>query len=190
MIDAIYADVDLHALIRQECFENDLGLVPDPALCMDDGFWNHTKVVALKVDAYYSTINMATPPKSPDYVVVVKCQDNTFDLYVVELRNVARTRGVKRKDIEEKFATVFSDFLPNRFPHIFLNSALGTFNAVRLYLVTDPLNLANRGLSDLEIKEYFRGTTLDAFGNMEPIKFLGRNLLIEPKLPNPTIVEC
>lgn len=190
MIDAIYSDPELHALIRQECFENQIGVTPDPALCDSDGFWDHTRVVALKVDAYYSTMNMATPPKSPDYVVIVKCEDNTFDLYVIELRNVAKTKGIKRKDIEAKFLTVFTDFFTVRFPHIFLNPGLGKFNKVRLYLVTDPLGLKKRNLTEAEIKEYFTGTVLDAFSNLEPIQFIGRNFLIEPKLPNPTIVKC
>ncbi|MCX7257069.1 MAG: hypothetical protein NTZ64_10120, partial [Polaromonas sp.] len=143
-----------------------------------------------KIDAYYCSDRMPNPPKSVDYIVIVKCCDNNYNLYVIELSNVKSTRGVKQHEIYEKFQTVFFDFFEKKFPTIFKNPELGKFNKIELFIITDPLNLATKNLSDLEISRHLRGTVLDAFANFKPFIFNEQILIIKPKLPNPTINEC
>lgn len=190
MIDEIHAHPELYGLIRNDCFENGIGVDIVPELLLQDGLLNHNKIVALKIDSYYSSRCMINPPRSVDYLIIVKCGDKNYDLYVIELRNVKNTRGVRRKEIHEKFKTVFFDFFEIRFPEIFKNPLLGKFNEIKLFIVTDPLKLAPKNLTDSEISRYLKGTVLDAFANFVPFEFDERALLIEPKLPNPLINEC
>lgn len=189
MLDEIQNDPAIYSLIRNDCHENGIGINFCDELFEAGEYIDPDKLVILKLDAFYDTKRMATPPKSPDYLIILRCPDNSYNLYVIELRNVSRTSGIPRADILEKFSTIVEDFFPNRFPNYF-DTTSHKINNISFYLITDPYNLASRGLNSQEIREYLTGTNLDAYSSMEPLIYNGLPILIEPKLPNPTLCRC
>lgn len=150
---------------------------------------NDDVVLILKIDSYYNTQRMPNPPKSVDYVVIVKCEaDDGYDMYIIELRNVGDTSGVKPRDIRKKFETIFSDFFVRfngEFEYIFAK-----LKKLKLYLITDPLGLKSKELDEDQIKERIKGTVIETFGFLTPFEFLGKAYLIEVKVPDPVIPTC
>jgi hypothetical protein len=175
--------------LRNECQENGIGVDFCNDLFIDDTYINPEKALILKLDSFYHTQRMAKPPKSPDYLVILKCPDGSYNLYIIELRNVSGTAGIPRKTIIDKFSTIIEDFFPKQFPKYF-NTETNKINNISLYLVTDPFKIASKGLTDDEIRQYISGSNLDAYSSMDPLIYNGKPLIIEPKLPNPKICKC
>lgn len=191
MIEKIYLDQDLFALIRQDCKENDVGATFAQELINEYGDLKDDRIIILKLDAFYSSSNMPNPPPSPDYLVIVRCCDNSLDGYIIELRDTTQTAAVRAKEIVKKFKTIAEDFFGKRYKSIFIkdNGSI-IFRSLKLYLVTDPLGLRSKNLSDDEYKKRIRGTTLDAYGTLEPLIFGTRPYIIEPVLPDPVVKSC
>lgn len=190
MFDAIYAEPELFAIVRQHCRENDVGATISSQLLDADGYLIHDRILVLKLDALYSSQNMHNPPPAPDYLVIVRCGDNTYEGYIIELRDTHQTGAVRASQILPKFRTAVDDFLSRRYRHIFFVGDEVIFKNLRLYLVTDPLGLQSKGFSDQEYKSRIRGTTLDAYASLEPVIVGRRACLIEPVLPDPTLEPC
>jgi hypothetical protein len=190
MFERIYQDPELFAIIRQQCRENDVGATVAAALLDGNGDLNHERVIVLKLDSLYSSQNMHNPPPAPDYLVIVKCAENAYEGYVIELRDSVQTGAVRASQILPKFKTALDDFLSKRYRHIFFNGDEIVFKTLKLYLVTDPLGLRSKGLSEVEYMSRIRGTTLDAYASLDPVIIGDRALLIEPVLPDPTIEPC
>jgi hypothetical protein len=178
----------LHGLLRGTVRENDIGVTFDNNL-LHNGEVDDDSVLIFKIDSYYNSTQMHNPPKSVDYLVVVRCEHNSgFDAYIIELRNVSETSGVKPREIRKKFETVFLDFFV-KFKDEF-SIILNNLNSLRLYLVTDPLGLRNKDLSEIEINKRIKDTVIEAFGFLTPFEFLGKPYLIEVKIPDPLIAAC
>lgn len=191
MIEKIYADPDLFSIIRQDCRENNVGAAFAHDLINEHGDLKDDQIIILKLDALYSSKNMNSPPPSPDYLIIVKCCDNSLEGYIIELRDTTKNESVRAKEIIKKFKTISEDFFEKRYRNIFINENGNTiFKILRLYLVTDPLGLRSKNLSDNEYKNRIRGTTLDAYGTLEPLIFGNLPYIIEPILPDPVIKSC
>lgn len=190
MFDRIYADPELFAIVRQQCCENDVGATVAAALLTEGGELDHERVIVLKLDSLYSSQNMHNPPPAPDYLVIVRCCDGSHEGYIIELRDTGQTGAVRASQILPKFTTAIDDFLGRRYRHLFFNGDDIVFRSLKLYLVTDPLGLRSKGLSNAEYKSRIRGTTLDAYSALQPVVVGKRALLIEPVLPDPTIEPC
>ena len=56
-------------------------------------------------------------PKSPDCLIVQKCANEQYKIYVVELRNVKsqKNKYIDRSGIRAKFETCLLDFMSDRF---------------------------------------------------------------------------
>lgn len=190
MFDQIRNHPELFGLIRGTCSENNIGINFANSLLDGQGELRQDTVLILKTDHFYSSNRMHNPPPAVDCLVVVRCDGNNgFDYYLIELRNTRRTASVNLSEMKKKFDTVLQDFLGSKFKDIFF--ADGTFvNNIKLYLVTDPLGIRNRNLSEEEIRRIFRGTVLDAYGSMPPFRFRDKVLVIEPLLPDPMIKDC
>lgn len=190
MFDQIYQDPDLFAIVRQQCRENDVGVTLADALLNASGDLDYERVIVLKLDSLYSSQNMHNPPPAPDYLVIVKCTDNAYEGYVIELRDTGQTGAVRSSQILPKFRTAVDDFLSRRYRHLFFQNNELVFKSLKLYLVTDPMGLRAKRLSAEEYKLRIRGTTLDAYASLQPIVVGNRAHLIEPILPDPTIEPC
>ncbi|MFA8393779.1 hypothetical protein ACEPUD_27095 [Burkholderia ubonensis] len=188
MHDKFIDHEELHGLLRGTVEENDIGVTFAPNLLLN-GEVNDDLILIFKVDSYYNSTQMNNPPKSVDYFVVVRCEHNHgYDAYIIELRNVGDTSGVKPREIRKKFETVFQDFFvkfSNEFDEI-----LSNLNSLKLYLITDPLGLKGKGLNDSDIAARIKDTVIEAFGFLAPFEFLGKPYLIEVKIPDPVIPAC
>lgn len=190
MFDAIYGDPELLPLVRQQCSENDVGATVSAELLDEHGHLRHDRVVVLKLDALYSSQNMDNPPPAPDYLVIVKCGDGSYEAYIIELRDTAQTKAVRAAQIVSKFKTATDDFLATRYRHLFFTDEDIVFKSLRLYLVTDPLGLRTRGLSEEQYRSRIKGTVLDAYAGLQPLVVGKKACLIEPVLPDPTVQAC
>lgn len=188
MFDSIINNPELFHLIRQNCSENDVGIDFHNEFITADGTLDPNKILVLKTDSFYSSKLMHNPPPSIDYLILLKCEElSGYHIYLVELRNTKNTTGVKPGIIRQKFETVINDFLLNKFASFFSTPKI---LKIKCYLVTDPLKIRNKGLSEAEIRGYIQGTVLDAYSNLEPLVYKDKILIIEPKLPNPIIEKC
>jgi hypothetical protein len=186
MLDAIERDPDLQRITRRTCVENEAEVEICPALLVKDDL-DDSLIKILKVDDYYSTKNFARPPKSIDCLIVVKCASGTFELTLVELRDVTATKGVKPTDIVEKFSATFKRFLAEDFVGVFGNPD-HQISKIRAWLVSDPF----KALSDEKYQRRVRGTVLDVFQSLKPFEFRRHRVSITPLRlrPKPEVCTC
>jgi hypothetical protein len=190
MFSELMSHPDLYGIVRSSCWENNVGIVFSEDLLSDDGYPLHDRVLVLKLDEYYSSQRMHNPPPSVDCLVLVRClEGDAYNLFLVELRNTKLTTSVRARDIKKKFDTAVFDFIKNRFQDIFLSDRFHIAK-IELFLVTDPLRLVQKNISEEEARKLYRGTVLDAYSGLEPLEAFGRYLQIKPILPNPAIKSC
>lgn len=185
MLDEIDKIPALWQITRRSCEENNIGIDICDGLIVA-GELREDLIRILKVDDYYCTQNFATPPKSIDCLIVVKCDTNSYELTLVELRNVSSIQGIKPRDILEKFRSTFVRFMGKDFPEIFNNPAYG-ISSIRAWLVSDPFNLPN--LSDDVYRRKIGSTRLDAIQSARPLVFGNFKVVIEHKRPSPNRPE-
>jgi hypothetical protein len=181
MFNDIYGDENLLAIIRNECCENgyEIGIAEE--------LHNSDNVLILKIDAYFNSINMHNPPPSVDCLVMVRCTvNNCYNIYLIELKNISDSDGFDKVNIVSKFQTTIDIFLGNTFSQIFADQTYCNF---KCYFVTNPYNFTG-GQSNYDEYIHANGLKLDYFSGIEPFEFGGKYALIEPMLPNPTIVPC
>jgi hypothetical protein len=188
MFDNFINHEELGGLLRGTVEENDVGVTFHEALNLH-GEINDGIVAIFKIDSFYSSNVMPNPPPSVDYLVIVRCEHNGgYDAYIIELRNVSSTSGIRPREIRKKFATVFDDFFDRfscEFGEIFDN-----LNSLRLYLISDPLGLAGKNYADDEIARRIKDTVIESYGFLTPFEFRGRAYSIEVVVPNPVIQAC
>lgn len=185
MFDKIIHNQELWSIMCHNCSENNASVEVDDSL-LNNGLLNHEKILILKPDNYYNTKDFATPPKSPDCLILISYAEKAhYDLYLVELRDVKSSSGLKPKDIVGKFETMVNQFFPE-FSTIFY---LSKYKIISFYLVTTY----PRGGSELSPEEYrtkIKGSVLDILGSAKPLKLYGRAILIQPA-PSPfKITAC
>lgn len=146
----------------------------------------------LRPDRYYNTRDMATPPPSADCLIIVKCHDNEcYDLYIVELRNIKKTKGFSIRNIEQKFKTVIDDFMSKRYSYIFMSED-HCINDLKMYFVSDACRIRKRfpNITESEYRKKIENTKLDALQLLKPMRFRNKVAHIDPRLPNPLVKPC
>lgn len=150
---------------------------------------------AIKVDDYYAGLKIGTPPKSVDFVVVVDCQCDWFDMYILELKNVNGPDKLNVTDIQEKFSNTLSLFLGDSFSNIFMNDRF-KYKKIKLYLVSDAYgeigNFKNHS-EYLKFREKVNkkdSLKVDISLSSKLYRFRGKILKIEYDIPpNPIITR-
>ncbi|MEN5223928.1 hypothetical protein ABE561_03980 [Pseudomonas asiatica] len=157
-----------------------------------DGDIDYERIAVLKPDAFYNTQNFATPPKSPDGVVIVKNNEDIF-MYIAELKS-SPLKYIRKSDIAEKFDTMFSRFLTEDFKHIFLDFDYNLKN-LSLWLVCDPTNI-RASINDpealarkIQARAALRGVLTEFVSTFRPYTFKGITKYIVPMVSPPKI-EC
>ncbi len=140
--------------------------------------------VVVRMDKYYTSLNLGhlrqTPP-SIDCLIVLKCSDGSFIIYLIELKNIKRPSGFEAPNIYMKFKTAIEDFMSVRFKDIFLDPGYRIKN-IHLYFVSNPYRLK-------DISHKREGTKMDKLLSYKPFQFRGitRAIKIENKISSPTI---
>lgn len=175
MINQIKYDKPLKAFICYECEENRYAVEMAEDIGSDD-------FVVIKVDNYYNSLKLKKTPPSIDCLLPLKCCENVFIIYLIELRNVKSPEGFETRNIYDKFKTTIENFMGRRFRNIFLNERY-VIRSLQLYFVTAAYGKTGGNWR----KE---GTKLDVLRSMKPFKFRGKRYQIKHKLPNPLIGKC
>ena len=167
------------------CSENNATVEFDSSLLIDN-YLNDEKILILKPDNFYHSSRMHNPPPSPDCLILTRCTEKErYALYLIELRDVKDTKGLKYKDIVKKFNTMVNEFFPE-FEAIFSST---DYKIIAFYLVTTyPKNSSQ--LSDDEYHSRIAGSALDAYGSQKPLKLFNKAVAIQPKSSPFKITSC
>ncbi len=115
-------------------------------------------------------------------MVVVKNSDDTFSLYLIELRNVKRPSGVRVREIKPKFETTIEDFMKVRFCDIF-DPEKHTISKFYLWLIASPQN----DMTDEKYERFMRSQLVEQYLLMKPLRFGKHKSTIQPTRPRPII---
>jgi len=177
LIDLLRNDAVISQYFCNECAENDVSIEIDSSIAADD-------MLIIKVDNYYNK-SVPHPPESPDCLIVQRCSENTFLIYIVELKNISSPKYFKVENIRQKFITCLDDFMSNRFAKYFHQDKI-TYSNIRLIFISDPYNFKNVPVR----QEKMTGYKLDTLLAQRIPKYFGLHLYIDHKLPNPKINNC
>lgn len=175
MINQIKYKKSLKDFISNECEENKYFVK-----MADDIPKDHYLVI--KVDNYYNSLNLKKTPPSIDCLVPLKCRNNDYVIYLVELRNVKSSGGFGTKSIYNKFKTTVENFMGSRFRNIFYNERY-SIRSLQLYFITAAYGKTGE-------KWRKEGTKVDMLRSMKPFKFQGKRYQLKHILPNPLIDKC
>lgn len=175
MINKIKYTKELQPFIKNECEENKIFV-----RIADD--IPPSNYLVIKVDDYYNSLKRSDTPPSIDCLIPLKCSDNSFVVYLIELRNVKTPHGFDKKKISNKFKTVIDNFMSKRFKNIFLNERY-KIKKLQLFFVTNPY----RQKEEERRKE---GTKMEYLLLLNSFRFRGKKYQISHKLPNPLIKNC
>ncbi len=158
-----------------------------------DGNLSQNEYVGVKVDDYYNGLHQPTVPKSVDYVVVVDNSCDSYNLYILEMKNVNSPQKLVIKDIHEKFANTIADFLSEEFKEIFLADRY-KYKDIKLYLVSDAYGIGGKYQTHKDYVRYLEkinkkdSLRVDRNLSSKIFKFRKRYLRIEYDIPpNPVI---
>jgi len=182
MISEIRNHSELKKILVEDCNENNVEATISANIDKAD-------FVILKIDKYYNSLFLADTPKSVDCLIVLRCDDNTFRLFIIELKDIKNLAGFSVKEIYQKFNTTLHNFLQERFNDIFFSNNY-IIKDMKLLFVTDPLNLQNQTYTMNQIKNRIQGTKIEILLLMRPFKFGNKYYSISYEVPNPLIQNC
>ena len=184
---------ELFSIQRQDVSENGIGITFSSDLVDANGDLHVNKVCILKLDDFFAYNSRYThnPPKVIDNLVVVKCFNDTFKLYLIELRCSNGKKPVRRlrvSEIEDKFRTAIHDFIETRYSEIFRSELVCEILA---YLVSDPWKQSKTDSGREFFEKKLKLSALDAYASRKPFRVLGRSVFINPIMPpEPVIGPC
>lgn len=173
MINVIKKTEQLTPFITDKCEENQI------CVSMDYNI-PKTNYVVIKVDQYYNSLRLPNTPPSLDCLITVRCTDDDYIIYLVELKNIKSPKGFIVNNIYNKFKTTIEDFMEIKFKNIFHDPEFN-IKKLHLYFVTDPYGK----------RRFTQGTTkMDSLLSRKPFQFQGKLFMLEHSLPNPMIKNC
>ncbi len=174
LLEAIHAEPTLNHYIRPTCSENNVGVSFDPSVSATD-------YLIIKVDDYFNR-NIVPNPRGNDCLIVQRCSDNRYKLYLIELKNIERLRGGEEfKHIRDKFQNCFDILMSDRFRSLFYDENYA-FSSIKLYFVTN--------LVEEKKERKIKNAKLDALLALPPCRFGGRFYGISLSEPFPMIMPC
>ncbi|HQE33061.1 MAG TPA: hypothetical protein PLZ71_01065 [Flavobacterium alvei] len=167
MINNIISHDTLSQYIEDTCCENGV------CVSFEDDIDPNSYVI-IKVDQFYNSLNIEKRPASIDCLIIRKCLISGYGLTLVELKNIENSKGFDLENMKSKFDTTLNDFIKNRF-----RDPLDIdYKDIKLYFV-----------SKQEIYRRDLGLKMEVLMNVR-FKFNEKQLMIIPRMPNPTIKKC
>lgn len=167
----IQADTVLSNFIVPECEEEGICVSFDTSI-------NRDETLIIKVDAFYNSLQLMPTPPSVDCLILQYCNDETYKVYLVELKNVKTKQHINNVNLEGKFETTLFDFMSNRFrTHFFKES---------YQLKTKLILTAGKIESNIAIRSW----SLDFLLGLRLFTFQNKILSIEGHSPNMMIKPC
>lgn len=178
LVTALKREPLIASHLKATCAEHAMGATISPDIALDD-------IVIISPDGYYNSLRQ-NRPKSPDCLIVVRCHDGKFMVFLVELRDIGSPKGFEPAAIRAKFLTCLTDFMQGVLGAHFNRPDI-ELQRPRLIFVSDPYGQRQ---DPERISRYNRTTRIDALLTVPPIRFDGRLLAIEPRVENPLIRPC
>lgn len=177
LIDELKQFEPIQEHIADECAENGCKADIDKSIGKD-------AFIIIKPDSYYNSMSGIRPP-SPDCLIIIRCGENEYNIYIVELKDISNSGGFSITNIREKFNTCLNDFMQGILSDFFINSNY-IIRDVKLFFVTDPYD----ELSGSRIR-LSKTTKMDALlaMNTKPFRFGEKRLGIEHRAENPVITR-
>ncbi len=141
-------------------------------------------ILIIKVDLYFNK-EISPNPKGPDCLIIQRCAKNEFDIYVVELKDVKRPKGIDKKNIQEKFINCYDLFIKKEFKK-YVDSNKIKIRNIKLWLIADPFNIREHP----ERKKYNNVIDFKQRLGDKPVKYFNNHLFINYDHKNPTIKDC
>ena len=182
MISEIRNHPELKRIIVDCCSENNVEVTISSNINNDD-------FIILKIDKYYNSLSLADTPKSADCLIILRCENNTFRLFIIELRDIKNLAGFSVKEIYQKFTTTINNFLREKFNEFFFSDKYD-IKDLKLYFISDPLKIQNSNYDNNQIKKLTKGTKIELLLLMPPFKFDNKYYSISYQVPNPIIQNC
>jgi hypothetical protein len=172
LLDLIRAEPTLQDFLRDVCSENDVGVSIDPSVFLQD-------YVIIKVDEYFRS-SIKPTPKGIDCLVVQKCVDNRYKLYLIELKNIEGINSGEdfKRSIYEKIQNTFDILMSNHFRSMFYNLDY-QFTSIEPYFVSNLIKDKKQ-----------KNSKLDALLAMRPFRFADRRYGLKLGEPLPLITPC
>ncbi len=177
LLQLLRSDPLIAQYIDVSCSENGISAEIDKTISTDN-------LLIIKVDRYYNS-EVPNPSPSPDCLVILKCADNNYRIFIIELKDVNGPEGFTVENVKDKFITCLDDFMSGRFGNFFHDPAYN-YEEIKLLFITDPYNF--RGNPGKQLR--MRGHKLDALIAQRIPRYFNKHLFIEYRVPNPTIKNC
>lgn len=180
MLNKIRNNPKLKEFISDDCEESGIYV----SMADDIPPENH---LILKVDRFYNSLNLGhlgKTPKSIDCLIPLKCIDDDYLVYLIELKRLKSGRHLKVPDIFDKFETTIKNFMSSRFKNIFFNEKRYQIKKLHLYFVSNPYRESE------ESHRRKKGSEVDSLLLRKVFKFQGLKYQVKHKLPNPIIAGC
>jgi hypothetical protein len=177
MIGRVKQHPQLKSFLAQTCEERGIS-------ANMDGDIPAGNYVIIKVDNYYNHQKMSKTPPSIDCLIIQRCSDGSFMIYLIELKNIKSPKGFNSKQILKKFNVTVNDFMSIRFKDIFLHPDF-KIKEVRPYFVTNPYRIKDKTTSHRR-----QGTKMKTLLSMGNFEFNNKTYQLREELPNPVIQPC
>jgi hypothetical protein len=159
-----------------ECRENNVGVNFSAAISPSD-------YLIIRIDAYFQQHLRERIPAGIDCLIVQRCANNDYKLYLVELKKIADLGGHNLNHIRSKFQNCFDVFMSDKFRDYFYDLNIN-FTSIQLIFVSTTNENKNR-------KDKFqKNTRLDALLAMRPCRFANKLYAISFEEPDPLVMPC
>lgn len=175
MLENIKSHEILSKFLVEECCENEVSITFNEDVAKDS-------YIIIKVDRYYNSLGLAETPPSLDCLIIRRCLNTGFGLTLVELKDIDSTKRFTIENLKAKFETTINDFIQNRFKDLLFID----YKRIELYFVSNIELYKGKWRREERLD---RGLKLEILINIR-FKYGGRKLMIEPRMPHPTITNC
>lgn len=173
LINELKEEALLLGFIEEKCVDEDNILRVDVSEAI-----NPENVFIIKPDVLYQSLNLGRDtPKSPDCLVIQRCEDGHFHVYAIEFKNTNRRVTDLKNEIFDKFKTCLNDLMSNRLRNYFYNEEYKL--KIHLVLVAGSVR-----------EDKIRNFKADFLLSLRPLTFAGRKYMIQLKNPYPLINPC
>lgn len=167
MIESINSHDILNVFVENTCCENGV------CVSFEDEIDPNSYVI-IKVDKFYNSLNIEKRPASIDCLIIKKCVNSGYGLILVELKDIHNSKGFDLDNLKSKFSTTLNHFIKSEFSNVLDID----YKEVKLFFV-----------SKQEIYKRDLALKMEVLMNVK-FKFNDKQLMIIPRMPNPTIKKC
>ena len=180
MITRLQSFLELTDYFTTELFENGIGVVIDSAM-------ENSDYLAINVDNYYHHLGLKHIPCIIDLIIIGKeTSHDNFHIFLVEMKKIKRSKSFNVYNIYQKFKTAIDDFMKTKYSDPFLKPQYKIIRC-KLFFISDVYHLSKKGFSAEEIDSFLNDTKISVLQSLEPFEYRNFLLLIEYKIPNPSI---